>query len=117
MTSKNKKKYVEETVNIDTDLLYGDIDGAIAYLKKLSHEYKAKGFAKISLQEHWFGYEDMEIILNCQRKETDREHSIRLNAEKEEKNRLEEERKKKQEREEERAKDFEEFTRLKKMFS
>lgn len=80
MTKKKEeqKQWVTVRVDANTERLYGSLDDAILYLSEVREQYR--GFA-ISLDEHWTGYEDMEMTLVYQREETDQEFAHRLRAE------------------------------------
>lgn len=67
MTKKAKAKVIEIEVACDTDRLYGPIDGAIAYLAEVRDAHP--GIA-ITLDEHWYGYEDMRMRFVYTRKES-----------------------------------------------
>lgn len=70
--SKNKLKTQDE-IDCDTNRLYGTIDEAIDYLK----EMKRLHGATISLDEKWYGYEDMSLMFVIPRDETDEEYKNR----------------------------------------
>ena len=73
-----KKKTVTQVIDCDTSRLYGSLDGAIAYLQEVKQKYP-----KACLTEHWTGYEDMEMVFEYQREETDKEYGRRVQKEKE----------------------------------
>lgn len=75
---KTERKRVEVRLDVDTDRLYGDIDGAIRYLTEIRDQYQGVG---ISLDEHWTGYEDMEMTFVYFREENDEEFNRRLEEE------------------------------------
>lgn len=95
-----------QSKDADTQRLYGTLDDAISYLQ----EMKAKLPADASLEEHWTGYEDMELRFVWYREETDVEYLDRMSAEEE--RRREEIRKKEEDRQKaERRKAWEELNR------
>ncbi len=55
-TVERAKQRLTVGVDCDTKRLYGDIAGAIAYLKEIAEQYKG---TDITLEEEWTGYEDM----------------------------------------------------------
>lgn len=73
------RQTIEEKIDADTGRLYGPIDGAIQYLKDM----KAKYGSGVSLDEHWSGYEDMDMVFVFTREETDAEMNRRIGIEKE----------------------------------
>ena len=72
----NKRKYVIERITADTSRLYGPINDAIAYLREVLAKHP-----RAELTEHWTGYEDMELLFQWSRDETDEEMAARLAAE------------------------------------
>lgn len=103
-----ERKRVEVRVDADTDRLYGDIDKAILYLAEVRDQYQGKTLDGISLDEHWTGYEDMEMTFVYYREETDEELSRRLEQEAAEKRYQE----KLNRESEQRSKDVKELKRL-----
>lgn len=78
MTKKKKEEQkilVEERVDVDTKRLYGSLDDAILYMTEIRDQYRG---VDITLDEHWTGYEDMEMTFVYQREETDTEFACRL---------------------------------------
>lgn len=63
----------------DTERLYGPLPGAIAYLRELQAQYGDK--QNLTLQEHWSGYETMEMCFSYYEEETDEEMASRLEHE------------------------------------
>ena len=100
-----KRGFVEERFNADVNRLYGSIDEAISYLTEIREQYRG---TNISLDEHWTGYEDMEMTFVYTREETDAEMAHRIMRAEADRKRAEEERKRKAER----AKDQKEYERL-----
>ena len=78
---------LQRTERCNTDRLYGPIDEAIEYLK----EVKAR-HPEAQLDEHWTGYEDMEIRFVWFGLETDQEYYSRRSLEREKSQREEQER-------------------------
>lgn len=62
-------------MNCDTSRLYGSLDDAILYLTEIKAAHTG---VAISLDEHWYGYEDMMMQFVYQRLETDEELQSRL---------------------------------------
>jgi pyridoxine/pyridoxamine 5'-phosphate oxidase len=84
---------IEVRVDCDTERLYSEnIDDAIQYLQEMKAKYA--GY-KISLDEHWTGYEDMQMTFVFWRDENDEEYNRRMEMKRarEEREREEEERK------------------------
>jgi len=105
--TKDDRKKVKVTVDCDTNLLYGDLKGAIAYLTEMCIKYPTA-----TLHEEWSGYEDMSLVFEYWRDETDAEMKARhIEAERQAK-RAQEQRKE----EELKAKRRKEYDRLKKEF-
>lgn len=100
------RQKVHVRIDVDTKRLYGSLDDAIAYLKEIKREHGGK--EEFGLEEHWTGYEDMEMVFSYWREETDAEMSERLGDERREKARIKEQKK----REEERKRDMDEYERL-----
>jgi hypothetical protein len=71
---------MKQTVNVqldtDKDRLYGNLDEAIKYLQEVKEQYE-----NARLHEHWTGYEDMEMVFEYTRYETDAEYANRLERE------------------------------------
>lgn len=79
---KSERRTVEVAIDCDTSRLYGPLADAIAYLQEvLAAHPEAAG---LSLDEHWTGYEDMEMRFVYARPETDEEYERRLQLEREE---------------------------------
>ena len=97
---------VEERIDVDTDRLYGPIDGAIKYLKEIRAKYSG---TDISLGEHWTGYEDMEMTFVFTRDENALEKGKRVQQEEYQRKAAERAAKDRKEREA----DLKELTRLK----
>ena len=80
MHSSNKiskaRIQVEVEVDCDTNRLYGNIQDAIKYLQEV-----AKNYPGIVLDEHWTGYEDMEMRFVYYREENDDEYNLRMKYE------------------------------------
>lgn len=64
---------VTQVVECDTTRLYGPMSLAIAYLEEVYSEYP-----DAQLDEHWYGYESMEMRFTFLRDETDAEYQARL---------------------------------------
>lgn len=62
----------QEVVECDTERLYGSIPEAIKYLQEVHRQHP-----NATLEEHWTGYEDMEMRFLYYRPETDTEYTIR----------------------------------------
>jgi hypothetical protein len=105
-TKVAERKKVDVRIDVDRDRLYGGIDDAIKYLQEIKEQYRG---TNIGLDEHWTGYEDMDMTLLYSRDETDEEFSRRLEMEERERQYALAQRK----REDERKKDFRELERLK----
>lgn len=103
---KKKQIKIEERLDVDKDRLYGNLNDAIKYLQEIKKEYCG---IDIRLDEHWTGYEDMDMTFVYYRDETDEEMSIRIEIE--ERNRLYA--KEQRQREETRKADLAELKRLK----
>jgi hypothetical protein len=67
---QGQKQNVEVREDVDTERLYGNIDGAIKYLEEIRDKFKG---TNITLDEHWTGYENMEMNFLWTRLETDEE--------------------------------------------
>ncbi len=102
---RNERKQVEVGVDCDTQRLYGDINGAIRYMEEIRDAHKG---VNIMLDEHWTGYEDMEMRFVYWREENDEEFTRRQEREEWERKRAEEERK----RTAARKRDLDEYNRL-----
>ncbi len=102
---KSEKRTIDQEVDCDTGRLYGDIDGAIAYLIEMRDRHRG---TDISLDEHWTGYEDMEMRFVYSRLETDEEFAQRLEDEERIRRVAEAERT----REAQRKRDLDEYKRL-----
>jgi hypothetical protein len=74
-TKVAERKKVEVRIDVDRDRLYGGIDDAIKYLQEIKEQYRG---TNIGLDEHWTGYEDMDMTLLYSRDETDEEMAARL---------------------------------------
>lgn len=96
MTNGNEKQTVEVAIECDTDRLYGSLGTAIKYLQEIRDKHKGKG---IILDEHWFGYEDMELRFLYYRDETDAELNDRIEQERSRAEQAAEEKREKLERE------------------
>ena len=68
MTNSLKRKKVLETLGCDTARLYGDLLEAAYYLIEVHAKHP-----NATLEEHWTGYEDMEMRFSWSRPETDEE--------------------------------------------
>ena len=69
-----KRLKVQETFECDTDHLYdSDLKKAAAYLLEMDAKYPGA-----SLEEHWYGYEEMELRFSRYRDETDEEYNYRV---------------------------------------
>lgn len=95
---------IERMVSADTNRLYGPLGGAIKYLQEMKQKYP-----DATLYEHWYGYEDMEMVFHYYSEETDEEFNQRVKTQK----RIEENRRKEKEIAKKRQKDYAEFQRLK----
>ena len=95
--TENKRQIITERINCDTSRLYGDIDDAIKYLSEMRDQYQGK--RAFGLDEHWTGYEDMEMVLSFEREENDEEYSYRLKQEEWDRQRVAEDAKRKEQRE------------------
>ena len=73
---KSEKKKLLVRTDVDTSLLYGPLDEAAAYLLKLHKEHP-----NAELAEYWWGYEDMNIVLEEWVEETDEQFKARKHAE------------------------------------
>ena len=71
---ETKRKTVIERVAADVDKLYGPLDVTIAYLQQMQKSLPAGA----ALEEHWTGYEDMQMCISWARDETDEELKLRL---------------------------------------
>jgi len=80
---------IEERIDCDTSRLYNSLDDAIKYLQHIKSIYPTA-----SLDEHWTGYEDMEMTFVFYRDETDDEMLARLEKIKRDEERAAEEREK-----------------------
>jgi hypothetical protein len=109
--TKKKKEEQREIIKVredcDTDRLYGSIDDAISYLTEMRDKFR--GCDRFGLEEHWTGYEDMEMVFSYTREENDEEFARRLADEELRRRVAAEERKRREDRE----KDLKEFNRLK----
>lgn len=104
--SKEERKQIIERIEVDKNRLYGSIDDAIKYLTEMRTQYLG---TDIGLEEHWTGYEDMDMVLCYTRDENDLEMSSRLATEAWEKKRAKEEERMRKDRE----KDLADYQRLK----
>lgn len=98
------KRIIIRRDDVDTVKLYGPLKEAGLYLLELAEKYPDG-----SLDEHWTGYEDMEMTILFTSEETDDEERHRIAAEKYAKEREEREKNLKKSRE----KDLKEYNRLK----
>lgn len=73
--SEFKRSHVERELSCDTDKLYGSLDTAIKYLQSVK-----KTHPQASLDEHWTGYEDMQMRFVWSEIETDDEHLSKLES-------------------------------------
>lgn len=71
---------IVETFAADTSRLYGSLDEAIAYLKEVNERYAG---TDISLEECWYGYDNMEMVFTYTREETAQERARRKALERE----------------------------------
>lgn len=101
--SARQKVHVRESVD---DRFYGTLDETIAYLKEVKRMHGDK--EGIGIEEHWTGYEDMEMVISYWRDETDDEMSQRLSDERAQKARA----KAKQKEDEQRKRDMADYERL-----
>jgi hypothetical protein len=60
---------VEREAECDTDRLYGPLDNAIAYLREVYEQHP-----QATLDEHWTGYEDMEMRFAWNELQSDEEY-------------------------------------------
>jgi hypothetical protein len=95
--TKDKRREVLETLDCDTERLYGTLDQAIAYLKEVRETHP-----QATLEEHWTGYQDMEMRFSWSRPETDEEMQHRVEQERAQERFKAEQRKKETAREERR---------------
>ena len=72
----NNKHQILEAVDCDTARLYGPLDLAAKYLLEVKSKYP-----NATLEEHWTGYENMEMRFSWYRDETDNEMQDRLEQE------------------------------------
>jgi hypothetical protein len=110
MTKKKKeeqRQIIEVREDCDTGRLYGSIDDAISYLAEMRDKFR--DCDRFGLEEHWTGYEDMEMVFSYYREESDEEFARRLDEEERQRVRAAEERR----REDQRKADLKEFERLK----
>ena len=66
------RKRIEYIVDCDTSILYGPLDKAIEYLKKIHSEHP-----NVQLEEEWTGYEKMHMRFLGEQDETDQEMNFR----------------------------------------
>ena len=71
-----KRGHILEVVTCDTDRLYGPLDLAAKYLLEVKSKHP-----KAELEEHWSGYETMEMRFSWYRDETDEEMQDRIERE------------------------------------
>jgi hypothetical protein len=106
---QGQKQNVEVREDVDTERLYGNIDGAIKYLEEIRDKFKG---TNITLDEHWTGYENMEMNFLWTRLETDEELASRLEQEERRRQYAQQE----AAREKARQRDLTEYYRLKRMY-
>lgn len=104
MKNKNQTK-IEERFNVDKNRLYGNLNDTIKYLQEIKEKYSG---IDIRLDEHWTGYEDMDMTFVYNRDETREETLTRLEIEEQNQRYAREQRK----REETRKADLAELKRL-----
>ena len=75
----NPKKILERVIPLDTERLYGPLPDAIKYLQEIRAEHMDK--PDLSIDEHWPGYEDVELRFLYHSEETDEEYQARLQQE------------------------------------
>lgn len=78
MKKQPQRRTITERIDTDTGRLYGPLPDAIAYLQEVQAKYPG---TNISLEEHWTGYEDMDMTFSYTRPETDDEMAARLEKE------------------------------------
>jgi hypothetical protein len=76
---EDQKKLVEAEIPLDTEKLYASLPEAIAYLQQIAAQHSDK--PDLHIDEHWTGYEDMELRFAYNRLETDEEFKSRLEIE------------------------------------
>jgi hypothetical protein len=76
--NKRKRKKIRVLIDCDTERLYGDLKAAAAYLLEIAEEHPTA-----TLHEEWSGYEDMGMVFQDYRDETDEELALRLKMEEE----------------------------------
>jgi predicted dehydrogenase len=75
---KPEKKTIVEHLDCDISRLYGSLDEAIAYLQEVKQKHPT-----VCLYENWTGYEDMEMVFEYIREETQEEYESRVEYEQE----------------------------------
>lgn len=74
---KNAKKETKlRRIDVDTSRLYGDVASAAKYLLEVAKEHP-----NYVLAEHWWGYEDMNMVFESYEEETDYEFDLRKKSE------------------------------------
>lgn len=73
----NKHLQILETFDCNTDRMYSpNLKVAIAYLQEIDATYPG-----VSLEEHWYGYESMELRFVRYRPENNAEYDARMQRE------------------------------------
>lgn len=73
------KNYITKTIDLDHDVLFGEIGSVIKHLQNIKSQYKNGEI--IYLNEEWSGYEDNYFQIVVKRLETDAECKARLEQE------------------------------------
>lgn len=97
------RRLIERQENADTERLYANIPDAIKYMQEVFQRLKPKAYqGVVCLDEHWTGYEDMEMIFKYHTFESDDEVLARLQENERARIYQEQEREKQRQREERR---------------
>ena len=75
MVDRSRKIVVRE-LSCDTGKLYASLPEAIAYLQQIAAQHSDK--PDLSLDEHWTGYEDMDMRFTYTGPESDEDYNRRI---------------------------------------
>ena len=69
------RRIVQHELDLDTSRLYGPLKDAIEYLQEIQAQHPDK---ELSIDEHWFGYEDIALRFVYRAPENDQQYSRRI---------------------------------------
>ncbi len=75
------KEYIRKTIDLDDDVLFGEINSVIKFLSGVRDQYK--NGESVYLNQEWSGYEDTYFEIVVERLETDKEYKERIKKEEE----------------------------------